>query len=522
MKNLKLFLRLTCVSFAFFSSSLLLSQAPYSFNYQGVAMDGEGAALSNQTISLRISIHKGSANGNIEFQEEQSTTTSERGIFGIRIGEGIASIGTLSGVDWSSDSYFIQIEIDPEGGQNYVSLGSSQLYSVPYALYATTAGNANETEEDTLNLTLEGTVLGIENGNMIDLAVIQDGVEDADADPENELQTLSLSDNVLSISDGNSVNLPTNSGGGNGGGNSVWNTIDGNAVYDAGGHLLYNKNNTTQFRISSDDDGGFFDMYDENGNFTLFSFPFEDGAGFLGTVGPNGTTNIRLSTPSSRPDAGFFGVADHESDSKAVAFVASNGSGNIYTEGPNNNFNVRLTNLSGRDNNGFLAVYDSQENNKAGIYVDNNGQGRVFADFVDSFVDNPEKSGQKIIYTMLQGPESATYLRGTSTLENGTASIQFPRHFAQQISEERITVLITPLSADSKGIAVVKKSTNGFSVKELLQGIGNYSFDWEVKGVRSRSLLKSLDLPQTPEIKDSEREPSINEELKIQKKIKNQ
>jgi len=44
--------------------------------------------------------------------------------------------------------------------------------------------------------------------------------------------------------------------------------------------------------------------------------------------------------------------------------------------------------------------------------------------------------------------------------------------------------MITPLSADSKGIAVINKSAGGFTAKELFQGQGNYEFDYEVKGIR--------------------------------------
>ncbi|MEL6134562.1 MAG: hypothetical protein AAFR59_14475, partial [Bacteroidota bacterium] len=47
-----------------------------------------------------------------------------------------------------------------------------------------------------------------------------------------------------------------------------------------------------------------------------------------------------------------------------------------------------------------------------------------------------------------------------------------------------MTVMLTPLSGESKGVAVIQKSAEGFEVIELLGGKGNYAFDWEAKCVR--------------------------------------
>jgi len=64
---------------------------------------------------------------------------------------------------------------------------------------------------DDQNLELIGTELSIEAGNTVDLALLQDGTEDADADPTNEIQTLSFDPltNELQIVGGNSVTIPT-------------------------------------------------------------------------------------------------------------------------------------------------------------------------------------------------------------------------------------------------------------------------------------------------------------------------
>ena len=427
MKNVSLGSKILFVFFLFvLSISQIFGQAPQAFNYQGVARDGSGEAIKSQLINLRISILNGESGESLQYQEEQTVTTSDRGIFSLRIGEGLTTVGTFSDIDWTQGAYFIRTEIDPAGGQSFIDLGSSQLYSVPFALYANRAGNS---------------------------------------DTSNEAGTTS------------------------------WVEDDGDLVYSSDGKVIYRKADVDQWLVSSDDDGGYWNMYDENGLISLFAFTWSSGTGFLGTAGPNGNTNVRLSTISGLPNNGFLAVADADGNSRVGAYVRDSGSGDLFTEGPSGNLNAFITNTSGQPDHGYLAVYDADENQKAGIYIDDEGQGRVFADFVDSFVDNPDKAGEKIVYTMIQGPESAAYLRGTATLENGTASIDFPSHFSNLILSDNITVQITPLSAKSKGIAVIKKGVSGFRVQELLDGQGSYSFDWEVKGIRKDHLEKSRGTP---------------------------
>jgi hypothetical protein len=90
----------------------------------------------------------------------------------------------------------------------------------------------------------------------------------------------------------------------------------------------------------------------------------------------------------------------------------------------------------------------------------------------------------EIVYASLEGPEAAIYLRGTGTLVNGEASIKFSDHFSLMLAQNNMTVILTPLSAESQGLAVVQKNADGIKVKELHQSKGNYEFDWEVKGIR--------------------------------------
>jgi len=115
------------------------AQAPNAIPYQGVARNAAGNILAAQPISLRISIHDITANGTVVFSETHSVTTSALGLFNVNIGSGTAITGTLADVNWGSGAKFIQVEMDATGGTSYVDLGTTQLNSVPYALYAETA-----------------------------------------------------------------------------------------------------------------------------------------------------------------------------------------------------------------------------------------------------------------------------------------------------------------------------------------------------------------------------------------------
>ena len=119
-------------------SSLIYGQVPDQINYQAVARNSVGNVIPNKKIMVRLSIREGSAAGTILYKETRTIATNNFGLFNIAIGSPGAdnTTGTISGVDWSTAAKFIQVEIDPEGGSNFINMGAAQLLSVPYALFA--------------------------------------------------------------------------------------------------------------------------------------------------------------------------------------------------------------------------------------------------------------------------------------------------------------------------------------------------------------------------------------------------
>jgi hypothetical protein len=97
---------------------------------------------------------------------------------------------------------------------------------------------------------------------------------------------------------------------------------------------------------------------------------------------------------------------------------------------------------------------------------------------------NPAQSGTEIWYTCPEGPEAAAYVRGTAQLQRGRAVVTLPDHFTIVANSEGMTVHLTPLSAESKGLAVVQKNHEEFVVRELDNGMGSYDFDYYVMAVR--------------------------------------
>jgi len=118
------------------------AQIPQTFNYQAVVRDGYGEIIANQDVSFRISILKDTPGGIIIYQEmHHNMITNGFGLVTLEIGIEEPAVGTFSEIDWGNGSYFLQLELDETGGTNWQTMGTSQLLTVPYALYSTSTGD---------------------------------------------------------------------------------------------------------------------------------------------------------------------------------------------------------------------------------------------------------------------------------------------------------------------------------------------------------------------------------------------
>ena len=115
----------------------LNAQSPQALNYQAVARDINGTILSNRDVGLKLTIMNG-PEGEILYQETHLGNTNQFGLITVHIGEGTPLIGLFPDIPWGNVTAWLHVEMDPDGGTDYISMGLSQLLSVPYALFAAT------------------------------------------------------------------------------------------------------------------------------------------------------------------------------------------------------------------------------------------------------------------------------------------------------------------------------------------------------------------------------------------------
>jgi hypothetical protein len=118
------------------------AQTPQKFNYQGIARDTKGNPMGKQTLGIKLSVLPTADATTPEYEEVQTITTNEFGLYTLQIGNGTAVSGTMKDVKWETGNKYIRVDIDPQGGTNYADAGTTQLLSVPYAIYADRAGMA--------------------------------------------------------------------------------------------------------------------------------------------------------------------------------------------------------------------------------------------------------------------------------------------------------------------------------------------------------------------------------------------
>ena len=143
MKRLFTFLGMMALSI------MVMAQAPEKFSYQAVVRDASGNLVCNGQVGVRVSILKNSADGVSVYCETHQLTTNANGLLTMEIGGGNVVGGVFSTIDWGNGPYFVKTETDVTGGSNYTLMGTQQLLSVPYALYAKYAENGGSGSDTT-------------------------------------------------------------------------------------------------------------------------------------------------------------------------------------------------------------------------------------------------------------------------------------------------------------------------------------------------------------------------------------
>jgi len=130
-----------------FLSLSIYAQSPEKMSYQAVVRDANNTLLANKTIGMQISIIQSTISGTAVYTESHSVDANSNGLVSLEIGTG-STLGNFSLIDWSAGPYFIKTETDPTGGSSYTIIGTSQLMSVPFALYAKTSRSSQNNAND--------------------------------------------------------------------------------------------------------------------------------------------------------------------------------------------------------------------------------------------------------------------------------------------------------------------------------------------------------------------------------------
>ena len=334
MKNIFFIITILCTMIL----QLSFAQSPDFFNYQAAIRGSNGNPLSGQNVSLRISIAQGNTGGAVVYQETFQTTTDDRGLVALQIGNGTPVSGDFQMIEWGTVDHFLNIEVDENGGTNYQPIGSSQLASVPYARFSDAAAFADEAGSVELSL-----------GDLTNVNV---------AAPQN--------DYVLTWNGTAWTGRPSPS--------SPWVQIGPHEIKFDSTAILSKKltigKNVVTAVVEKDGSGSIAtDRVLARGEFRLTSGSGSlmtvsenvSGAGELIIKGANGSTNVQLGNNGNLGARGYIGVAGGGGNVKASMEVTQNDNGIIKS-------NRMLADATGN-----LSPLEAQINGNSAFKVFNNG-----------------------------------------------------------------------------------------------------------------------------------------------------
>lgn len=547
----KLVLLILCLGFALSS----YAQAPQSFQYQAIARSSTGTPLINQNINIRISVISGSTTGSILYVETHTPTSNQFGLFTLQIGQGTIANGSFNAINWGSNPHFLKVEMDETGGNAFQDMGTTQLLSVPYALHAASADNVDDADADPSNelqsISIVGSDLTISGGNTITLPTGGTGggfqtlsktgntinltgggsvtLNDDDANNEiqsiskagntislsngggsinlnddnasNELQTLTLNGNNLIISGGNSVTLPTSSGGG---------TLD--AAYDFGGSGAGRAitADAGEVSITSGTANGMALRTEHSG---IGSGLISNTTNSANTFSPiQGNTNSSSNTVagiignSTGTAWGVAGQADANSNAEAAVYgsnLRTNGGHGVLGIGFNGIvgqtgqstgiavYGENLDNIApfgngvGVAGKGFYGVlgedrYLGAQANAYGVY----SNGAMGATGVKTFrIDHPQDPENKYLrHFSIESNEVLNVYRGTVAFDaNGEAVVELPAYF--KAINKNISYQLTPVGAYMP--LFVKEKVNDGNQFIIAGGISGKEVSWAVYAERN-------------------------------------
>jgi len=459
------------------------AQSPQKMTYQAVVRDAGDVLVSNTPIGMQISILQTTPTGVAVYIETQVPTTNINGLATIEIGNGTVVAGNFSTIDWSAGPYYLKTETDPTGGTVYSISATSQLLSVPYALYAENSGNGFSGDYNDLTNTPPPVTANTLDGAYDEGGAGAGRIITADSGPV-EINSGIASQAALSAShSGNGVSILAD----NSSTATTFPTIQASTASTSNLVSAVIGNSTgAAWGVSGQVTSAASAEAAVYGN----NLRLNGGYGVKG-VGYNGVWGLS----SVQTGAGTWGE-NSNINGTGIAGIGNGQIPQVLAAGSGGSF-VGVTNgLFGKFNSSGVAQGMTLQDAFGAQWLVGSWTGATYnkisgnggmATVVQDLNDEP---------VLMIAPEAPEYLfedYGQGQLVNGQAHIEIDPIFSKNIvvNEEHPLRVFVTLEGDCNGVFVTNKSIDGFDVKELAQGNSNVNFTYQIVANRSDEVMPS-------------------------------
>jgi len=449
------------------------AQVPEKMSYQAVVRNSSGQLLQNQNVGVKVSILQNSDSGTVVYSERLTGTTNTNGLVSLAIGTGTVLSGTFNTINWSTGNYYLKTETDPTGGTSYTIAGTSQLLSVPYAMYAKSSGGAatlwNSSGSDIYNANTGNVGVGTNS-------------------PAYKFDLLH----------GGSTGIRLKS-------SSSYSTLDIDG-FTGDAAVRFANNGVNQWNVRNNPADNSFQVFELGGGGERFMI--QDGTGNIGIGGVvptyrlhvlhGGSTGIKVQSSSS------YSVLDIDgfSGDAAVRF-ANNGVNqwNVRNNPADNSFQIFELGGGGerfqiQDGTGNVGIGITSPTAKLHV------GGNFTATGVKAFtIDHPLDPENKILrhFAIESNEVINTYSGNAKTDNSGKVTVKLPDYFESINKDFRYQ--LTVIGAFAQAIISKKVSNNQF---EISTSTPNVEVSWQVIGTRNDLYMQKINTMKSEELKTNE------------------
>ena len=146
-----------------FMTMVVVAQNNSVISYQAVVRDGQNRLAINEAVSVTISVLD--ANNTVQYTETENVTTNANGLISLNIGDGDPT--AFAAISWIDAKFQTTINLTNLG---YQVTNTSPVSVVPVAMYALSSGNSDANGTGVpQTLSISGTTLTISDGNSVEL-----------------------------------------------------------------------------------------------------------------------------------------------------------------------------------------------------------------------------------------------------------------------------------------------------------------------------------------------------------------